>query len=906
MLNLLGKTRLRRQETRRARLQTYGLFIVVLCATLASVVFADRQQALYEEENNRNMVTEQLSVMRSEIEGRISGNIFLLKGLVAVLEAEPTMSEDRFHTLVGKIIGRDDNISIVMAAPDMVVKMVYPPDQAGRIGFDFRKRNREHGAAFLAAQSRKVNISGPVDLDHGGKGLVVNYPVLLERGGARPDLWGLINVTIDLNNLFEDGGLMAEDLPLDIAIASIDKQGLYGKPFFGSEATFKGDPLRMTVNIGQEYWLLAAVPKHGWRIAGEKLLVFRILLALVASAILIPVGWAVKLMGERHRTLEHLEQNGERLEALSSRLEMALDTSRVGIWEHDINQDRQIWDERVREQFGIKDEKPYYTFAEWEQLVHPEDLPGTIAAYEMAVTNQQEYSGQYRVISPISGEIRHIRAFGRMIDTTPGREKLLGVDWDITEDVQREEALRAARQIAEEQNRQLEQARQQMEFNALHDALTGLPNRRYLDQILSEKRGRNAGEQPFTILHMDLDRFKDINDTLGHAAGDNILRHTAGVLRASTMQGDFVARIGGDEFVIVSEKSCSDGYFEDLAATIIQTLSEPIMFEGHECRAGASIGVATQAASDESPDQLLINADIALYEAKKRGRNRVEIFNDTLRSQVVNTKQTADEVLRALEQGEFVTFFQPQFDANTLDIDGVEALVRWEHPQKGFIAPDAFLRIAESLNVMQRIDEIVLEQALFHLRQWQAAGLDIPRVSVNISAQRLMDTSLVEKVARLQIEPGVVCFELLESISFEEHDETLIETISQLKGLGVDIEIDDFGTGHASIINLLKLTPRRLKIDRQLIQPILASPKERQLVASIIDIGRTCGIAIVAEGVETMEHAIMLRDMGCHTLQGYAFAKPMPASEMIAFARNHSWRNAEVDYPAQALPLRLA
>ncbi|MBB4063889.1 EAL domain-containing protein [Gellertiella hungarica] len=879
---------MRKTNARFVRLQAFMLFSVVALATLFALLFADQQRALYQEENSRNMVTEQLSVMRSAIEGRINGNVLLLKGLVAALQTEPKMTPERFDALARGTLATEGNIAFVSAAPEMVVTMVYPLSQSSRIGFDFRKRNREHGAAFLAAQSRKVNISGPVDLDNGGKGLVVNYPVLVERKGAKPDLWGILSATIDLGQLFQESGLMDEDLPIFFAISRGDAHGMFGKPFFGRDDVFSFDPVRMTVNIGQDYWLLAAAPKEGWGVGPAQLLPFRIFLLLAAAAILLPMLWVIRLMAERYRTMEHLERNGERLTALSSRLELALATSQVGIWEHDVHSGRQVWDDRVRGHLGMTEIRDYYEFADWKRVVHPDDVAAAEKAFADALAARSAYVGQYRIQIPGSSEVKHIRAFGRLVDSTPGRERFLGVEWDITADVRREEALLAAREMAEEKNRALEQAHRQMEFNALHDALTGLPNRRYLDQFLADLGPADGA--PLSILHLDLDRFKDINDTLGHAAGDSILRHAASVIAACAGADDFVARFGGDEFVIVRRESRDTADLERLAGRIIAALTEPVFFEGQECRAGASIGIATWTREDESPGELLVNADIALYEAKKRGRGRVEFFTDGLRAQVVETKQTADDILRALEQGEFVAFFQPQFDARTRDIDGVEALVRWEHPERGLLAPDAFLRIAESLNVMHRIDEIVLDQALFHLRQWQAAGLAIPRVSVNISAQRLLEGGLLEKIEDLRFDPGSLCFELLESISFEDDDDAVLNTIERLKALGVDIEIDDFGTGHASIVNLLKLTPRKLKIDRQLITPILDSQRERQLVSSIIDIGRTCGIGIVAEGVETMDHAALLSDMGCQTLQGYAFARPMRAADFLAFALAHESR----------------
>lgn len=886
MFTVLDRTTDRKLETRRARLQSYALFLMVFCATIAAVGFADRQRGLYEEEITRSLVSDQLSVIRAGLEGRISGNVNLIEGLVAALEAEPAMSAEHFGTLASKILRKEDNIRYVTAAPDMLVSMVYPAQYKDLIGFDFRKRTPEHGPAFLAAQSRRVNLSGPVALGAGGKALVANLPVLIDRPGKRPGFWGVVTAKIDLERMFEDAGLISGGMPFDITITRRDSLGQYGEPFFGSAAVMDRNPVRMAVNLGQERWMLAAAPRNGWSPSAGEVLKFRLILLLVAAAILLPVLWSTRLMAERHRAVQDLEDSSEHLRMVSNRLEIALDTSRVGIWEHDVTQDIQIWDERVRHHFGVKDAKSFYTYEDWRALVHPDDLEAAANDYLDAVRNNRPYSGQYRIIVPGTGEIRHIRAYGRLIDARPGHERLLGVDWDITEDVRRQEDLRAAREEAEAQNRALESARRQMEYNAFHDALTGLPNRRYLDQMLADHDAEEAF-QPLTILHLDLDRFKEINDTLGHAAGDAILRHAASVLRQATHPRDLIARIGGDEFVIVSRNLEENGYFDRLTGLVIHALSEPLLFEGQECRAGVSIGIATQASSDESPQQVLMNADIALYEAKKRGRGRAEFFSDTLRAQVINARQTADEILRGLEQNEFIPFFQPQFDAHTLEIDGVEALVRWQHPLRGLVAPDGFLKIAEDIGVIDRIDETVLEQALAQLRLWQSAGLSIPRVSVNISARRLMDNALIDKIRCLDIAPGMVCFELLESISFEEQDDQLVEITAQLKALGIDMEIDDFGTGHASIVNLLKLTPRRLKIDRQLIMPILTSIRERQLVASIIDIGRTCGIDIIAEGVETMEHAAMLRDMGCHGLQGYALARPMRARDLPEFARSH-------------------
>jgi EAL domain-containing protein (putative c-di-GMP-specific phosphodiesterase class I) len=252
----------------------------------------------------------------------------------------------------------------------------------------------------------------------------------------------------------------------------------------------------------------------------------------------------------------------------------------------------------------------------------------------------------------------------------------------------------------------------------------------------------------------------------------------------------------------------------------------------------------------------------------------------------------ADEILSGLERNEFVAFYQPQFDAHTLDMVGVEALARWQHPTLGLKSPDAFLAIAEELNVVATIDRLILEQSLADLDRWAAAGIGVPRASVNVSLRRLHDEDLIKGLRQLDIQPGRISFELVESIYLDENDAIVGWNIDQIKDLGIDIEIDDFGTGYASIVSLQKLRPKRLKIDKQLVDPIVEEPGQRRLLASIVDIGKSMGIEVVAEGVETMEQARLLRELGCDILQGYAFAKPMSAGDLAGFITEQRWRNA--------------
>jgi EAL domain-containing protein (putative c-di-GMP-specific phosphodiesterase class I) len=296
-----------------------------------------------------------------------------------------------------------------------------------------------------------------------------------------------------------------------------------------------------------------------------------------------------------------------------------------------------------------------------------------------------------------------------------------------------------------------------------------------------------------------------------------------------------------------------------------------------------SIGIAGAFGAAVDRQRLLVNADLALYRAKSLGRNRFEFYTAALQAEILNAKQTADSIVRGLERGEFIPYYQPQFDARTYEVVGVEALARWRHPTRGVVAPAEFIATAEELTVIGAIDRAVLEQALAQFRRWRVLGLQIPRFSVNVSLRRLHDEGLLQGLRDLHIEPGVLSFELVETIYLDERDDRFSRTIDQIKALGIDIEIDDFGTGYASIVSLTKLKPRRLKIDRQLVTPIVRSDAQRRLVQSIVDIGRSLDIEIVAEGVETMEHARLLRELGCDILQGYAFARPMAGEELERF-----------------------
>lgn len=578
----------------------------------------------------------------------------------------------------------------------------------------------------------------------------------------------------------------------------------------------------------------------------------------------------------------------EMLEQLSRRLELALDISRIGVFEADLSSGAVNWDERIRQMYG-RGPGPIGP-TEWDDAIHPADREHAVAVVARAVAERTEYSQAFRIIRG-AGEIRHIRSRGVTFVDADGVPRLVGANWDVTEDVLLQQELQHAKELAEARSAALEEAQARLEYNALHDHLTKLPNRRYLDLALEQRslQAETDGTR-LSILHIDLDRFKEINDTLGHSAGDGMLTHAARVLRGHMGPQDFVARIGGDEFVFLA---CGPGKrnLGELADRIVMAMREPVTFEGHVCRFGASIGIASAAGPSIDGRQLLINADLALYRAKNKGRSRHEFFTSEFQAQIIVSKKTADEIMASLEQRRFVPYYQPQFCARTLDVAGVETLARWDHPERGILLPGAFLAIAEDINAVGAIDRQILERALFDLAAWDMHGVSVPKLSVNVSSRRLHDPDLCASLRALPLQAGRLSFELLESIFLDDCDPKILENLAEIRKLGIDIEMDDFGTGHASIVSLTKLLPRRLKIDRQLVKPIVRSAPQRRLVSTIIEIGRSLDITVTAEGVETAAHVRLLRDMGCDTLQGFALARPMPAADMVAFVSSQCWRD---------------
>jgi len=514
----------------------------------------------------------------------------------------------------------------------------------------------------------------------------------------------------------------------------------------------------------------------------------------------------------------------------------------------------------------------------WLHALHPDDRERAQSEFEAAVAARGHYSSEFRVILP-SGETRYIRSRAHFFEGPDGAPSVIGAEWDVTTDVLLSRELAYQKSVAEARAVALERSQKLVEHAANHDYLTGLPNRRYCDLQLTAFSG-DASVRSLAVMHIDIDRFKEINDKMGHAAGDAMLKATASRLIGAIPPFGMVARTGGDEFVVLLADVPDPETLRALCANTLRLLREPVPFGSEMIQTTASIGAAWNASG--TAGNLLAESDLALYQAKKLGRNRVEFFTVALQAEMLGQRQLAEDLKRALPRGEIIPYYQVQIDAHTGRIFGLEALARWNHPVRGVLSPAAFLKIADESGLTAAVDAAILDRALADYKEWQAAGISPPRIAVNVSAGRLGDPNLLEALNLLTIPPDALAFELVETIFLDDCNDSFQQNVEAITKLGIEIEIDDFGSGHASLLGLVRLRPKRLKIDRQLITAITHSEEQRRLVASIVDIAKTLNVEVIAEGVESAEHAQLLTEIGCDALQGYALGYPSPAAEIFS------------------------
>ncbi|MGG1575503.1 putative bifunctional diguanylate cyclase/phosphodiesterase [Fictibacillus sp. NRS-1165] len=563
-----------------------------------------------------------------------------------------------------------------------------------------------------------------------------------------------------------------------------------------------------------------------------------------------------KEIEEHKSTMNELRKSRERLQDI-------FDTIDVAIWSHNLKQNKLMVTRGIEKLYGYSLDSFIQDVELWRKVIHSEDLP-IIDQRAKRIARGETVTSEYRITRP-DGEIRWIQDRGiPILDESGVLVDFNSILYDIT-------------------NRK--QAESTIDHMAYHDDLTGLPNRHRFQEVLEQKMFEaGISNSTIAVMFVDLDRFKMINDTLGHRFGDLLLQHVSYQLKNLVRPSDHVFRRGGDEFILLMENT-DEAEIRQLAMRILNQFKKPIMIRGQEIFSTLSLGIAFYPGHGLDLDELIKNADTAMYHAKEKGRDNYQFFNDALNESMMVKMQLENGLRKALHREEFTLRYQPQIHLPSERVMGTEALLRWEHPEFGNIPPSTFIPVAEDTGLIIPIGDWVIKEACRQNKFWQDIGHEKLSIAVNISAKQLEDPGFPDRVKKnlAVFELDLACLELEITEGMMQDFDSSIPNIRRLKELGVKISIDDFGTGYSSLSYLKVLPIDTLKIDKSFLDDSLESFQGQALVKTIIDMGINLKFNVIAEGIEDRMQVEFLLSQGCLVGQGYFYSEPLSATECEAF-----------------------
>jgi diguanylate cyclase (GGDEF)-like protein len=591
-----------------------------------------------------------------------------------------------------------------------------------------------------------------------------------------------------------------------------------------------------------------------------------------------PISWMV--LSQRVLYMLRMSTAVQELSRSRERLAKAQRIARLGNWEIHLKTGALDGSEELLRLYAVSPDRPVVTLDRLLRTVHPDDQVVVRRVIGEALREGTGFHVDHRVILP-EGEPRHVHLQGEVVFDDGGEPaKISGTAQDITD-----------RKKAEEQ----------IQYLAYHDSLTRLGNARlFREQLTSTLAQAQRHKQIIGLLFVDLDHFKRVNDTFGHSVGDRLLRCVADRLINSVRTGDFVSRsvpedaastvsrFGGDEFMVSLCSIRSSEEAGKVAERILESLARPFEIEGHEIGVTASVGITVAPADGEDVDTLFRNADSAMYHAKEQGRGNYQFYERSMNETALQNLTVERELRAALGGGELLLHYQPKVEIATDRIVGFEALLRWQHAERGMVPPDEFISIAERSGLIGPLGEFVLESACAQAKAWREAGLPPIRISVNLSAHQFRTDEIAETVTRLlqetPLSPRSLDLEITESTMMENKG-VAVRVLQQLKGMGITVALDDFGTGYSSLSYLKGFPVDSVKIDISFIRDITRDPDNAAITAAIISMAKTLNVRVVAEGVETQEQLDFLRNHGCDEFQGFLFSPAVPPDEAADLLR---------------------
>lgn len=536
--------------------------------------------------------------------------------------------------------------------------------------------------------------------------------------------------------------------------------------------------------------------------------------------------------------------------------------ARLGYWDWDIETNHLYWSDEVYNLFSVSPGEFKNNHEAFLARVHNDDLNKIRDATRHALKYSQPYSVEHRVIRP-DNEFQVVHQHAELIKNDTGKIiRMLGIVQDITE-----------RHLAQEK----------IQYQALFDSLTDLPNRTLFHNRLDHALGMSGRTtDQIAVFIIDLDRFKNINDSLGHEIGDRFLHSVANHLKTTKRSTDTLARLGGNEFALIIEGVKSDKGVIEVASKLLNALSKPHYVDGNELISTSSIGIAVSSSNNIDKETLIKQADLAMHHAKQTGGNRFCFYSDEMKSRAHQSLTLEKELRQALDKNELVVYYQPKICVKSGQIKGMEALLRWQHPEKGLVPPLSFIPVAEETGLIVPIGKWVLDEACRQTIKWHQQGFSDLVVSVNVSARQFHHQDFIDEVSSALensgIDPQFLDLEITESCTMN-NIETAIRLLNSFRKMGISISMDDFGTGYSSLSFLNQLPLDTLKVDRAFIKGITANGEHGELARLIITMAKSLRLSIVAEGVENQEHLDFLKHNDCDEYQGYFASPPVPADK---------------------------
>lgn len=831
--------------------QVWLIYLVTIALILAaeqsveSQLQRDHRQALEVD------VLQQLNSVAANLSGVVNRNLAYLNGMAAHVSAYPEIDQMGFERYSEAIFRQKPLLVNLAAAPDLVIRYMYPlKGNEKAVGLDYRKKPDQLDVVMRVKESGGIGVAGPIMLVQGGVAFVARIGVTAVDEFGEPYFWGILSAPFAADELYKKAGLFKPELSVNLAIRGRDALGSSGDAFFGDASLFD-DPesLKVTIRVGDGAWQLAAQPKNGWDFGAASLYMIRGAAIALAVLLLLFLVWQRRQLEAQERYEIAIRDNEELLREVST---VAL----INGWTIPVGSQILRWSSHTSNLLGLPVSVSSIALIDlWELFDKP-----NAEKLQFAISDAQENGIPFDIELYVEGTedgARWIRWIGKT-QKHPGGYEITGAIQDISERKKFNEVV---------------------ERQANYDLLTGLPNRsHFYDHLKWSVSAAQRNGSKLALLFIDLDKFKPVNDTYGHTAGDMLLKAVARRLQNALRETDTVARISGDEFTVILPQVHSAYAPIDVAEKLLTEIRRPYDILGRQIYCGASIGISLFPDDSHQVDDLISKADYAMFEVKRSGRNGCQYFTHEMQARSDYRHNLYTRLQTAISERQLYLVYQPIVDLSTGRIVKCEALIRWQDEDGRQVSPAEFIALAEETSLVNEIDRFVLEEASLFVEQLsQQEGYPIA-VSVNVSPRVFASTDqALQQWLALALEAASrvhLTVEITERLLIEG-TERAQSALHALKDGGARIAIDDFGTGYSSLSYLTRLPIDYIKIDRTFVKDLESDTSINLLIDTIISLGKNLQLKMIAEGVEDQACLDILRDKGCEYAQGYYLGKPM-------------------------------